>query len=199
MFTTKLKVAAVMCLSVGLFVGTAGWTYRLLAGDQLTQSTFPVPAVTLQANVPAAANQDASKTKPVARAVALQFVSAFLAESDPAKVLQFFDPDADRKGRGKGTAVEIIKRELEQPRRLRESAKLREIVFFSTKEDVAKLAERYPGETMWGRLPAQIDQVKDGVGCLVVSGGPEEGTTGLGAFVFKKVGENYRIVYMDDN
>jgi hypothetical protein len=144
-------------------------------------------------------NQDASKTKPVARAVALQFVSAFLAESDAAKVLEFFDPDADRKSRGKGTAVEMAKRELEQPRRLHESAKLREIVFFATKEDVAKLAERWPGETMWKRLPGQIDQVKDGVGCLVVSEGPKEGTTGLGAFVFKKVGDNYRIVYTDDN
>jgi RNA polymerase sigma factor (sigma-70 family) len=144
-------------------------------------------------------HEDASKTKPVARAVALQFVFAFLTESDSAKVLEFFDPDADRKGRGKGTAVEVVKRELELPRRLRESAKLREIVFFSTKEDVAKLAERYPGETMWGRLPTQIDQLRDGVGCLVVVEGPNEGTTGLGAYLFKKVGDNYRIVYMDDN
>jgi RNA polymerase sigma factor (sigma-70 family) len=203
MVLSKLRTAVIGVVILGL-VGLTGVMLAQLQADE-QRSRPNVEIAPLAANPDAAvqkrnnSNQDPGKTKPAARAVALQFVFAFLTESDSAKVLEFFDPDADRKGRGKGTAVEVAKREVEQPRRLRESAKLREIVFFSTKEDVAKLAERYPGETMWGRLPAQIDQVQDGVGCLVVNEGPQEGTTGLGAFLFKKVGDNYRIVYMDDN
>jgi hypothetical protein len=112
---------------------------------------------------------------------------------DPRAFVRFLHGDAERKNKGPGSAIKMLERMPEDPF---ENALIKETIFFH-EDDIGALSKTFPDD-MWGqsRMPKRI---KYGLGCLVVLQVEGREGNGLCAFVVKKVGTEYKIVYLDDN
>jgi len=120
-------------------------------------------------------------------------ISAVWHQRDPQAIARFFDKDAERKTKGKGSALASLR---QQPQDVLDKISVTETTFF-TQGDVEKLSKRFPDD-MWraDRVPAHLG---DSLGCLCVFEIKGTGKIGLWAMVLKKVEGDYRIVYIDDN
>ncbi len=129
----------------------------------------------------------------VARRVALATINALILEGDREYALQFFHPDAQIKGRGKGSAVESLRNQDPAMFRL---FQIEEIIFFRG-DDVATLDGRYP-DNMW-KDTRVAGQMEDAIGCLLVFSVSERSGHGLLVLVLKERDGKPQIVYTDDN
>lgn len=138
-----------------------------------------------------------------AKATALRAVAAFFLEPSAQNFASFFDPTADWKNKGPGSAVTKVLAELKtEGKQIVELVSVKEVIFFMG-DDIPSLKKRFPdGQRMWDaqRIPARLKD-PNALGCLVVwkrtdSKDPED--IRLNALVFKKVEKDYKIVYLDD-
>ena len=127
------------------------------------------------------------------RAVALKCVIAVFEQRDPDAAIRLFAENAEWKDNGEGSAVEELRT---LPTGGENPFQLQEIIFFR-KGDVPSIQKRFP-DHMWdaSRIPSRLEGER--LGCLVVLDIRGEGR-GMIALVVGKEGDDYRIVYVDDN
>lgn len=127
------------------------------------------------------------------KAFASEAVSALLKGGKPESLAKYFDKDAERKNKGKGSALVSLEQFSEG---ISEKIAATETIFF-TQDDVESLSKRFPDD-MWqaDRVPAHL---ADSLGCLCVLQIKGTDQVGLWATVVKKVSGKYKIVYIDDN
>lgn len=135
-----------------------------------------------------------------AKSVAIDLVNCLLVR-DAAKLRDIVHSTARWKSSEPGSAIEMLKAELERGESNNPSFEtIREIIFFTMK-DIPDLRLRFPRVKLWNddRVPSQL--AEGALGCLLVSPNPVEkhpDTIGLNVIVVKKIDNAFRVVYLDD-
>lgn len=137
---------------------------------------------------------------PSAKATVLRAVAAFFLEPDQKEFAAVLDSQAQWKNRGEGSAAEAVRELAQEGDQITTRVCVKEIIFFTT-SDLPRLKQRFShAHNMWRaeRVPARV---VGGFGCLVVwrdlaDDDPEE--IELNVLILKKLGDAYKVVYLDD-
>ena len=148
-------------------------------------------------------SEDKASPTTEAQAIALRCVIDFFLKTDPDKAARYLAPNATyRSNRSSATKMIDELRELQQTKK--PFPAIREIGFF-TSQDIPKIQKRlrvYRGAANMfqkKRIPAHL---KDGFACYIVTYPlkiGERGMTAVIVMIFHKIGDEHKIVYIDDN
>lgn len=194
-------VAAVIGAGAAVVVAVGNASSSSPQGTQVVQADDApgIPATTTAPQSPQAepvTPPPAEVTMPPGEAFLRNAIDAVFTSNDPQALTAYFDPDAERKNQGKGSALRLLQG---TPRSVMQQVVIQEMVFFG-RDDLDEIRTRFPDD-MWNddRVAARL--TAEACAGLVIFDIPGQRMRGLGKWVVvaRKFGDQYRIVYWDDN